>query len=57
MVAKHGRPYDAPRAYCDRARNELGLTIRPVDVTLFETGSTMIELKLVKPALKEQPGI
>ena len=52
MVAKYGRPYDAPRAYCDRAREQLGLSIRPVDDTLFETGRTMIELKLVKPALK-----
>jgi nucleoside-diphosphate-sugar epimerase len=52
MVAKHGGPYDAPRAYCDRARNELGLTTRPVDDTLFETGRTMIELGLIKPALK-----
>ncbi len=52
MVAKYGGPYDAPRAYCDRARQELGLKTRPVDDTLFETGRTIIELGLVRPALK-----
>jgi nucleoside-diphosphate-sugar epimerase len=52
IVAKHGRPYDSPRAYCDRAREELGLPTRPVDDTLFETGRTMIELGIVNPAFK-----
>jgi hypothetical protein len=48
MVEKHGGPYDSPRAYCDRARNDLGLKTRAVDDTLFETGRTMIELGPVK---------
>jgi nucleoside-diphosphate-sugar epimerase len=52
IVAKHGGPFDAPRGYCDRARQDLGLSTRAVDDTLFETGRTMIELGLVKPALK-----
>ncbi len=52
MVAKFGGPFDGPRAYCDRARTELGLETHPVDDTLFETGRTLIEFGLVKPALK-----
>src|SRR5215469_14547842 len=52
LVAKFGGPFDGPRAYCDRARTDLGLKTHPVDSTLFETGRTMIEFGLVKPALK-----
>lgn len=52
LVAKQGGPYDAPRAYCDLARRELGLRTHPIDDTLFETGRTMIELGLVQPAFK-----
>lgn len=52
LVAKYGAPYDAPRAYSDLARHELDLKTHAVDDTLFETGRTMIELGLVKPALK-----
>lgn len=52
MVAKFGGPFDGPRAYCDRARTELGLKTHPVDNTLFEAGRTLIEFGLIKPALK-----
>ena len=52
MVAKHGGHYNAPRAYCDRARRDLDLKTRAIDNTLLETGRTMIELGLVRPALK-----
>ncbi len=52
IVTRFGGPFDGPRAYCDRARTELGLKTHPVDDTLFETGRTMIEFGLVKPALK-----
>lgn len=56
VVAKFGGPFDAPRAYCDRARTELGLKTHPVDNTLLETGGTLIELGLVKPALLMEGG-
>jgi hypothetical protein len=52
FIRKYGKPFDGPRAYSDRARQELGLQTHAVDDTLFETGRTMIELGLVKPALK-----
>lgn len=52
MLAKQGGPYDAPRAYCDLARRELGLKTHAIDDTLFETGRTMIEFGLVQPAFK-----
>jgi nucleoside-diphosphate-sugar epimerase len=52
MVARFGGPFDGPRAYCDRARAELGLKTHPVDDTLYETSRTLIEFGLVKPALK-----
>ena len=51
-IAKHGRVYDAPRAHCDRAREELGLETRAIEDTLRETGQTLIDLGLVEPALK-----
>jgi nucleoside-diphosphate-sugar epimerase len=52
LVARFGGPFDGPRAYCDRARTELGLKTYPVDDTLYETSRTLIEFGLVKPALK-----
>jgi nucleoside-diphosphate-sugar epimerase len=52
MVEKHGRPYDAPRAHCDKARRDLRLHTHRVDDTLYETGRTMIELGLVHPTPK-----
>jgi nucleoside-diphosphate-sugar epimerase len=52
IIEKHGRVFDAPRAHCDRAREELGLKTHPIEDTLRETGQTMIDLGLVEPALK-----
>jgi nucleoside-diphosphate-sugar epimerase len=52
LIRKHGEPFDAPRAYSDLARHQLGLKTHAIEDTLFETGRTMIELGLVKPALK-----
>ena len=52
MIQKHGKPYDAPRAHCDKVRNELGLETHSVMDTLKSTGETMIDLKLVEPNLR-----
>lgn len=51
MIDKYGAPYDAPRAHCDKAREELGLEPHPIEDTLRTTGETMIELGLVEPKL------
>ena len=52
MIQKYGKPYDAPRAHCDKVRNELGLKTYNVMDTLKSTGDTMIDLKLVEPTLR-----
>ncbi len=52
MINKHGQPYDAPRAHCDKAREELGLETRSIEDTLRTTGETMIKLGLVEPKLR-----
>jgi len=52
IIKKYGGVYKAPIAHCDRAREELGLKTHAVEDTLYETGKTMIDLGLVKPALK-----
>ena len=52
IIEKHGRVWDAPRAHCDKAREELGLETHAIEDTLRETGQTMIDLGLVEPALK-----
>ena len=51
MIEKHGQPFDAPRAHCDKVHEELGLETRDIEDTLRTTGETMIELGLVKPKL------
>ena len=51
-IEKHGQVYDAPRAHCDRARDELGLETHAIEDTLRETGQTLMDLGLVEPALK-----
>ena len=51
-IEKHNRVYDAPRARCDRAREELGLETHAIEDTLLETGQTLIDLGLVEPSLK-----
>ncbi len=52
MIEKHGKVYDAPRAHCDKAREELGLETRSIEDTLRETGRTMIDLGLVQTVPK-----
>lgn len=52
IIEKYGKPYDAPRAHCDTAREELGLETHAVEDTLRTTGETMIALGLVEPRLK-----
>lgn len=52
IIEKHGQPFQSPIAHCDKARQELGLRTHAVLDTLRETGRTMIDLGLVKPALK-----
>ncbi len=52
MIEKYGAVYDAPRARCDKARQELGLKTHSVEDTLRATGETLISLDLVTPKLK-----
>lgn len=52
IIEKYGNVYQVPIAHCDRAREELGLKTHAIRDTLYETGKTMIDLDLVKPALK-----
>ena len=52
VIKKYGKVYQAPLAHCDRVRKELGLKTHAIEDTLYETGKTMIDLGLVKPALK-----
>jgi nucleoside-diphosphate-sugar epimerase len=49
MVRRQGGAFDAPRAYCRKAREELGLETHPIEETLRATGETMIALGLVQP--------
>lgn len=42
------RVYDAPRAQCNLARTELGLTTHHIDDTLRATGNTMLKFGLIK---------
>ncbi len=51
-LAKYGKVYDAPRAYCDRARRELKLETHPIEDTLRETGQSLLDLGLIEPALR-----
>ncbi|MFW9873156.1 MAG: NAD-dependent epimerase/dehydratase family protein [Candidatus Thorarchaeota archaeon] len=51
-IKKYGQVYQVPLAHCDRAREELGLKTHAIEDTLYQTGKTMIDLGLVKPALK-----
>ncbi len=52
LLEKYDKVYEAPRAHCDRAREELGLETHPIEETLRQTGQTLIDLGLVEPALK-----
>ena len=50
IINKYGNVYQTPLAHCDKAREELGLETHSIDDTLRETGQSMIDLGLVKPA-------
>ena len=52
IIEKYGKVYQAPIAYCNRAREILGLKPHAIMDTLRETGQTMIDLNIIKPALK-----
>jgi len=52
IINKYGNVYQTPLAHCDKAREELGLETYSVEDTLRETGQTMIDLGLIKPAWK-----
>jgi nucleoside-diphosphate-sugar epimerase len=52
IIEKYGAVYQAPIARCDKAREELGLETHSIEDTLYQTAKTMIDLGLVKPALK-----
>ena len=52
MLEKHGRVFDAPRAHCDKARQDLGLETHAIEDTLRETGQTLIDLRIIEPKLK-----
>ena len=52
IIEKYGAVYQTPLAHCDRAREELGLETHAIEDTLYETGQTLIDFGLVKPALK-----
>jgi nucleoside-diphosphate-sugar epimerase len=55
-LEKHGGVFDAPRARCDLARDELGLETHAIEDTLRDTGRTLIDLGLIEPALKSASG-
>lgn len=48
MLEKYGKVFDAPRAHCDKARNDLGLETHAIEDTLRETGRTLIEMDLLE---------
>ena len=52
IIEKYGAVYQSPLAQCDKAREELGLKTHTIEDTLYQTGKTMIDLELVKPAYK-----
>lgn len=52
IIEKYGAVFQAPIARSERARKELGLKTHAIEDTLYETGKTMIDFGLVKPALK-----
>jgi nucleoside-diphosphate-sugar epimerase len=51
-VARHGGPF-VTHAYCDKARNDLGLETHTVENTLFDTAKALIDFGLVEPRLKQ----
>jgi len=52
IIKKYGKVFQGPIAYCTKAREVLGLKPHLIEETLRETGQTMIDLGVIKPALK-----
>ncbi len=52
LERRGGRVHDGPRAYCTKARTDLGLKTRSIEDTLHETGQTLIHLGLAEPSWK-----
>ena len=52
LSEKYGKVFDAPRAHCDKARNDLGLQTHAIEDTLRETGQTLIDLGFIEPKRK-----
>jgi hypothetical protein len=52
LLENGGSIFDGPRAYCDKARDELGLQTHDIKDTLLETGRTFIDLGLIVPVPK-----
>ena len=49
FMERRGKIHDGPRAYCNKAVADLGLSTYAIEETLKETGETMINLELCKP--------
>ncbi len=52
LKRRGGKTHDGPRAYCTKARQDLGLVTHAIEDTLRATGESMIHLGLLKPAWK-----
>lgn len=52
IIDKFGGLFQAPLAYCDKARKVLGLKTHAIKDTLRETGQTLIDLGVIKPVFK-----
>jgi nucleoside-diphosphate-sugar epimerase len=52
IIEKYGAVFQAPIAYCTKAREVLDLKTHSIEDTLRETGQTMIDLGIIKPAYK-----
>lgn len=53
IIEKYGQVFQAPIAYCNKAREVLGLKTHLIEETIKETGQTMIDLGIITPALKK----
>ncbi len=53
LARRGGKIHDGPRAYCVKAREQLGLRTHAIEDTLRATGQSMIHLGLLTPAWKQ----
>ena len=49
FLERRGKVHDGPRAYCNKAIQDLGMKTRSIEETLQATGQTMIDLGLCNP--------